>query len=119
MHVQSNGGWLGGLLGGRLGGWLAGRPKPPPPPLAGAAPKVQIWLFWAFFGTLRIIILVKGHARAQIIACQASPSTRDTFHQFEITRKRDRITLINIIVFKSANIAVWGLFWHPPGHNLE
>ena len=30
-----------------------------------------------------------------------------------------RITLINIIVFKSANIAVWGLFWHPPGHNLE
>ena len=33
--------------------------------------------------------------------------------------KRDRITLINICVFKSANIAVCSLLWHPPGHNLE
>ena len=42
-----------------------------------------------------------------------------TFHQLEITRKRDRITLINIIVFKSANIPVLGLLLHHPGRNLE
>ena len=31
---------------------------------------------------------------------------------------RDRITLINIIVFKSANIAVLGVFGHPPDYYL-
>ena len=78
-----------------------------------------MYLFWAFFGTLRALTLSKEHAGSQNVACQASPSTRDTFHQLEITQKRDRITLINICVFKSANIAAWGPFWHPPGHNLE
>ena len=70
----------------------------------------------AFFGPFWA---KKGGFSLVMAASKPSPSTRDTFHQFEITRKRDRITLINIIVFKSANIAVWGLFWHPPGHNLE
>ena len=37
---------------------------------------------------------------------------------FQITRKHDRITLINIYVFKSANIAVLGVFWHPPDYYL-
>ena len=46
--------------------------------------KVQIYLFWAFFGTLRIIILGKGHARAQIIACLASQGTRNKLDQFGI-----------------------------------
>ena len=77
--------------------------------------KVQISLFWAFFGTLRVIIWGKGHARSQIVACQASRSIEDKLHQFEITRKRDRITLINIYVFKTANIAVLGLFWAKNG----
>ena len=30
----------------------------------------------------------------------------------KITRKHDRITLVNIYVFKSANIALLGVFWH-------
>ena len=46
-------------------------------------------------------------------------STGDTFHQLEITRKCDRITLINICVFKSPNIAVLGVFWHHPDRNPE
>ena len=58
--------------------------------------KVQKYLFWALFCTLRTSSLSKGHARSQIIACQASRSTRGTFHQTEITPHRDRITLINI-----------------------
>ena len=68
---------------------------------------------------LRAITLSKGHARSQIVACQASRSTRDKLHQFEITRKRKRITIINIYVFKSANIAVLGLILHPPDRKLE
>ena len=68
--------------------------------------------------TLRTIIFGKGHARAQIIACIASWGTKDKLDQFEITRKRDRITLIKIYVFKSANLAVLGLFWHHPDYSL-
>ena len=30
----------------------------------------------------------------------------------------EMITLINIYVFKSANIAVLGVFWHPPDYYL-
>ena len=81
--------------------------------------KVHILLFWALIRTLRAITLSKGHARSQIDACQASRSTRDKLHQFEITGKRKRITIYNIYVFKSANIAVLGLILHPPHHNLE
>ena len=81
--------------------------------------KVQMYLFLAFFGTLEALTLRKEHAGSQIVACQASPSTRDTFAQLEITRKRDRITLFNICVFKSANIAVLGFFWHHPDRNLK
>ena len=44
-----------------------------------------------------------------------APKKRD---QFEITRKHDRITLINIYVFKSANIAVLGVFGHPRDYYL-
>ena len=79
---------------------------------------VQILLFGAFFGTLQAITLSKGHARSQIAACQASHSTADKRDQFEITRKHGRITLLNIYVFKSANIAVLGLLWHPPDYYL-
>ena len=71
------------------------------------------------FQTLWAITLSKKHAWAQIIACQASRSTRDELHHFEIIRKRDHITAINIYVLKSANIAVLGLFWHPRDHNPE
>ena len=42
----------------------------------------------------------------------------DKRDQFEITRKHGRITLINIYVFKSANIAVLGIFWPPPDYYL-
>ena len=73
--------------------------------------KMQIYLFWPFFGTLRIIILGKGHARAQIIACLASRGTRDKLHQFEITRHRDRITLINIYVFKNCKYTCFLAFF--------
>ena len=77
--------------------------------------KMQIYLFWAFFGTLRIIILGKGHARAQIIACLASRGTRDKLHHFEITRHRDRITLINIYVFKNCKYTCFWPFLAPSG----
>ena len=70
----------------------------------------NILFFLAFFGPLRIIILGKGHALAQIIACQASRSTANKLDQFQITRKHGCITLINIYVFKGANIAVLGVF---------
>ena len=44
------------------------------------------------------------------------PHVGDKGDQFEITRKHDCITLINIYVFKSANIAVFGLFSRPPDY---
>ena len=47
--------------------------------------KCKYTCFGAFFGTLRIIILGKGQARAQIIACLASQGTRDKLDQFEIS----------------------------------
>ena len=72
-------------------------------------------LFWH----PRALTLSKGHAHSQIVACQASPSTGNTFHQLEIIPKGDRITVLNIYVFKSANIAVLSLLLHPPDRNLE
>ena len=81
--------------------------------------KVNIKLFWVIFCTLHAITQSKGHARSQIVACQGSCSTRDKLHQFEITQKRERFTIIDIYVFKSANIAVLVLILHPPCHNLE
>ena len=45
---------------------------------------VQMYLFRAFFGTLWIIILGKGHARAKEIACLASEATRDKLESFAI-----------------------------------
>ena len=65
------------------------------------------------------IFLSKEHARAQIVHCLASPSISDQLEQLEITHTGSDSTLINIHVFKSANVALLGLLWHPPGPNLE
>ena len=58
-----------------------------------------------------MIILIKGHVGSQFVAWQVSLSSRDKLEQLEITRTRDGIPLINIYVFKSANIAILGHFW--------
>ena len=71
-----------------------------------------------FLAPSRSLTLSKGHARSQIVACQASCSTADKGDQFEITRKHGRISLINIYVFKGGNIAVSSVFWHPPDYYL-
>ena len=80
---------------------------------------MRIQLFSAFLCTLRFIFLSKEHARAQIVHCLASLSTSDQLEQLEITHTGSYSTLINIYVFKSANVAVMDLFWHPPGPNPE
>ena len=59
------------------------------------------------FGTIQVKSLSKGHTQAQTTACIASRGTRDEHYQFEITRKRDHITLINIYVLEVQILLFW------------